>query len=551
MTTTLAAPLYFKKAAQLCAATLISLAMAGNALAQSETVQLRPTPKDTKRFGELAEGPYERLVLRNVMVIPGHGGPARGPYDILITGNVIAEMQRFDPLAEPSPDAEPRLTGDRVIEGEGKYVMPGMINLHLHFREEELPLDYIYYMQLATGVTSVGPAEPERVANDMKRERSNEILAPRLFPLYGWGGTTDFSDEELRDPAMAEKVANRMIRNGVRQVYLNDLCWNAELFGAAAKAITAAGGISAVHIQPSSTSQVNALDAAKLGVTMIVHHYGYAESALDRTIQDYPTDYNFFDENKRFREAGRVWEEVGKNSKLKKRLLNEVADELVATGVVMQPNRSTYEANRDIMRAHGLPWHEKYTHQTLWDWHLPSATNHAAFQYDWTSYDEYLWHNLYDLWGDLIYAFNNRGGTVAYGTDDNYQWSTGGFGNIRELQLVLESGMHPLEVLQSATYNSAKTILEPKLGLVREGYVADLLLVDGSPAEDFKYLYPFGAIRMRENREMYRTQGIVHTIKDGIVINNGAVMEEVARIVKESKQDAGPDIVTEPFLVNP
>ena len=468
-----------------------------------------------------------------------------------MTGNVISEIRRYDPLAEPSPDDEPRLTGDRVIEGDGKFVMPGMINLHLHYREETLPIDYIHYMQLVTGVTSVGPAEENRVLDMMEDEQNNEVLSPRLFPLHGWGGTTDFSDEELRDPAMAERVAREMVKNGVRQVYLNSLCWNAELFGAAAKAITAAGAISAVHIQPSSTSEVNALDAAKLGVTMIVHHYGYAESALDRTIQDYPNDYNYFDENIRFREAGRVWEEVKRNPEMRERLLEDVAQELVDTGVVMQPNRATYEANRDVLRAQGLPWHEKYTHQALWEWHLPSATNHASFQYDWTSYDEYLWHNLYDLWGDLIYSFNNKGGTVAYGTDDNYQWSTGGFGNIRELQLVLESGMHPLEVLQTATYNSAKTILEPKLGLIQEGYIADMIIVDGSPAKDFKYLYPFGAIRMTEDREMYRTEGIVHTIKDGVVIENDKMLEEIARIVKESKRDAGPDIVTEPFLVDP
>ncbi|MEE4279955.1 MAG: amidohydrolase family protein [Halieaceae bacterium] len=536
----------------LCHSLAVGIAATGlsmQASAQIEKVLPKPTPAQTRQYGELAEGPYERLVIRNVMVIPGHGGPARGPFDILVTGNVISEIRRYDPLAEPEPFDEPRLTGDRIIEGEGMYVMPGMINLHLHFREDELPLDYIYYMQLATGVTSVGPAEPKRVAEDLSLERSNQILAPRLFPLYGWGADTEFSDADKRDPAMAPLIAAEMARRGVRQVYLNDLCWNAELFGAAAKAIEAEGMISAVHIQPSSTSEVNALDAAKLGVTMIVHHYGYAESAVDRTIQDYPDDYNYFDENIRFREAGRVWEEVKRNPEMKRRLLNDVVDELVATGVVMQPNRATYEANRDILRAQGLPWHEKYTHQKLWEWHLPSATNHASFQYDWTSYDEYLWHNLYDLWGDLIYEFNNRGGMVAYGTDDNYQWSTGGFGNVRELQLVLESGMHPLEVLQTATYNSAKTILEPKLGLVQEGYIADLLIVDGSPAKDFKYLYPFGAIRMKENREMYRTQGIVHTIKDGIVIDNKAVMEEVARIVAESKKGAPMDIVREPFVV--
>jgi len=533
--------------ARILAAALLGLSvLAAPASAQLEKVALKPVPSETKRFGELAEGPYSRLVLRNVMVIPGHGGPATGPYDILITGNVITEMHNHD-----RNDPE-RMQGDRVIEGEGLYVMPGMLNLHLHLRGEELPLDYIYYLQLATGVTSIGPAEENRVQDQLEAERNNDILAPRLFPIYSWGSNTDYTDAELGDPAMAPEIARAMIAAGVRQVYLNGLTWNPELFGAAAKAVEAAGGITAVHIQPSSTSQVNALDAARLGVTMIVHHYGYAESALNRQVQNYPPDYNFLNENMRFREAAQVWIEAGQNEETRKRLLTTVVDSLVYYGVTMQPNRATYEANRDIVRAQGLPWHEKYTHQALWEWHLPNPDNHASFQYDWTSLDEYRWHYMYNLWGELIYEFNKRGGRVAYGTDDNYQWSTGGFGNIRELQLVLESGMHPLEVLQTATFNSAKTILEPKLGLVHEGYVADLLVVDGSPAENFRYLYPFGAIRMDpETRQMYRTRGIVHTIKDGIVIENDKMMEEVARIVAESKRGVGPDIVTEPFVVTP
>ncbi|MBH50727.1 MAG: amidohydrolase family protein [Candidatus Neomarinimicrobiota bacterium] len=509
---------------------------------QYEKVEFKPNPSKQVDFGDLGAGPYKNLVIRNAMVLPGHGGPATGPYDILVTGNVISKLQRHD------PNKPGRMKGDRVIEGDNLFVMPGMLNLHLHLRNKKLPLDYIFYMQLATGVTSIGPAEERRVQNILGAERNNEIISPRLFPLYGWGSKTEFKEDFLMDPKNADQVAKKMIRNGVRQVYLNNLCWNPTMFGAAAKAIEKAGGITAVHIQPSSTSQVNALDAARLGVTMIVHHYGYAESALNRQVMNYPVDYNYLDENIRFREAAQVWIEAGENPETRHRLLNDIADSLVHYGVTMQPNRATYEANRDIVRAHGLPWHEKYTHQALWEMHLPDPDAHASFQYNWTSLDEYRWHYMYDLWGDLIYEFNKRGGRVAYGTDDNYQWSTGGFGNIRELQLVLESGMHPLEVLRSATYNSAQTILEPKLGMIQKGYIADILVVDGSPAENFRYLYPFGAINMDPKTEkMYRTKGILHTIKDGVVFENANLMREVERIVKESKKNAGPDIVTEPF----
>ena len=44
--------------------------VSNGALAQVDKVALKPNPKEMKDFGDLAAGPYERLVIRNVMVIP-------------------------------------------------------------------------------------------------------------------------------------------------------------------------------------------------------------------------------------------------------------------------------------------------------------------------------------------------------------------------------------------------------------------------------------------------------------------------------------------------
>jgi imidazolonepropionase-like amidohydrolase len=170
------------------------------------------------------------------------------------------------------------------------------------------------------------------------------------------------------------------------------------------------------------------------------------------------------------------------------------------------------------------------------DLYQPSKELHGAYFYDWTSEDEQAWYEAFDLWGDLIAEFNEAGGHVAYGTDDAYIWATPGFSNVRELQLMRESGMHPLEVIRSATKNSAEVLREPQLGLVRPGYKADLLIVDGNPVENLRYLYSFGALRTGDDGEVERTEGILHTIKDGIVIENDRLMEEVARMVRESKE---------------
>jgi hypothetical protein len=203
----------------------VTLLLTSPLFSQLEKVEHKPVPKKMVDFGDLGTGPYKRLVIRNVMVIPGHGGPATGPYDILVTGNVISEMRGHN------PDEPTRMKGDRVISGNNLFVMPGMLNLHLHLRSEDLPLDYIYYLQLATGVTSIGPAEQNRVQDQLEPERNNEIIAPRLFPIYSWGSKTDFDNDFLMNPENADRVAKTMIRNGVRQVYLNGLCWNPVMFG--------------------------------------------------------------------------------------------------------------------------------------------------------------------------------------------------------------------------------------------------------------------------------------------------------------------------------
>ena len=501
-----------------------------------------------KKYGELATGPYKKLVIRGAMVLPGHGGPPVGPYDIVIQGNMITDMIPFDPVTAERRGATERVTGDRVIDATGKYVMPGMIDLHMHLRQEPMPIEYVYYLKLAHGVTTMVPAPDRGLDNAMSetaKSKSNSILAPKMFPLWSWGAGTNYDQVFLDNPANVKKVVQEMFSKGAHVVSLDGgPGWNPELFEAVCREVTAAGGITSYHIAPNTSPVIQAVDAARLGVTMIEHHYSYAESSLDRSVQNYSPTYNYNDENARFGQAGKVWSEANKE-----RLLTEVADSLVAYGVTMLPTRVVYEANRDIIRASSLPWHKKYTHQTLMDWNGPNPNYHGAYHYDWTSDDEYYWSYAYQLWGELIYEFNKRGGRVAYGTDDNYIFATPGFSNIRELQLLRETGLHTLEVLKAATYNSAKTLRQDKIGLVRPGYVADLLIVDGSPLYNLRYMYSFGALTVDHEGNMFRKGGIVHTIKDGIVIENAKLMEEVEKMVAESKTEGRLSAMEEPFVI--
>src|SRR5437773_170893 len=76
-----------------------------------------------------------RLIVRNATIIEGNGTPASGPKDIVVENGTITQIVPLDPGALKRPGNK-RPEGDIEIDAAGKYVMPGLINLHGHVQEE-------------------------------------------------------------------------------------------------------------------------------------------------------------------------------------------------------------------------------------------------------------------------------------------------------------------------------------------------------------------------------------------------------------------------------
>lgn len=100
------------------------------------------------------QAPPLQVAIRGSMIVEGVGTPASGPKDILIQGGRIASIV-------PSGAALP-FQADVEIDGRGRYVLPGFINLHGHIQDERagrpMPLDYCLKLWLASGVTTVREA---------------------------------------------------------------------------------------------------------------------------------------------------------------------------------------------------------------------------------------------------------------------------------------------------------------------------------------------------------------------------------------------------------
>ena len=165
---------------------------------------------------------------------------------------------------------------------------------------------------------------------------------------------------------------------------------------------------------------------------------------------------------------------------------------------------STYEATRDLIRAQNLPWYKDYLHPSLEEYIKPSTTRHGTFYIGWTATQEARWRKNYQVWMATLLEFGRKGGVVTVGDDAGFIYgSMYGFGIVRELELQEEAGFQPLEVIEHATVNGAKLLgLDDRLGRVRQGFVADLLVVNGNPLENLHLLNPYGTDLMT-----YRRQG--------------------------------------------
>jgi cytosine/adenosine deaminase-related metal-dependent hydrolase len=84
--------------------------------------------------------------------------------------------------------------------------------------------------------------------------------------------------------------------------------------------------------------------------------------------------------------------------------------------------------------------------------------------------------------------------------------------------------------------NGAKILgQETQIGRVREGHLADLIVVNGNPLENLKVLYPTGVDEVRDGK-VVRSGGVEWTIKDGITYHAPTLLEDVKRMVAEARK---------------
>jgi cytosine/adenosine deaminase-related metal-dependent hydrolase len=482
------------------------------------------------------DGPFEQLILRGGILVDGTGAPPIGPVDIVIENDRIVRIVNLGAPGLPiAAENRPALAeGGREIDISGHYVLPGLVDLHGHIggSAQGTPAEYVYKLWLGHGITTVRDPGSfnglDWTLSETRRSAAGEIAAPKLVPYVAFGMGRD---EPITTPEQARRWVREVAQRGAKGV---------KFFGARPDVLLAAidecreqGIGSAMHHAQMDVARADVLDTARAGLTTMEHWYGLPEAMFhDRTIQHYPADYNYADEQHRFSEAGRLWAQAAGPGDPE---WDAVRDELIELGFTINPTLTIYEANRDFMAARTAEWHADYTLPSLWDFFAPDRNAHGSYWFAWTTADEIAWRDNFRRWMAFLNDYKNHGGRVTVGSDSGYIYKVYGFGTIEELMLLQEAGFHPLEVLRAATLHGAETLgLADEIGSVEVGKRADLLVVDANPLADWKVLLGTGAIRVTEDNRVVRRGGVKWTIRDGIVFDAAALRAEVRAMVAEA-----------------
>ena len=488
------------------------------------------------QLATINEGPFNQLIIRGVTLINGDGAPPIGPVDIVVENNKIVAIEVVGfPGVAINESGRPKLkNGGKELDANGMYLLPGFIDMHGHIggNAQGASPDYVFKLWMAHGVTTVRQpsGRPVDEVNELKRKsEKNEIIAPRIFGYSGFG-------QGAKSPISTKEQAIEWVRENAKKGADGIKFFGAEpqIMQAALEENKKLGLGSACHHAQLSVARWNVLHSARAGLTSMEHWYGLPEALFeDKTVQNYPLDYNYQNEQHRFEEAGKLWEQAAKPYS---KHWYSVMNELISLDFTIVPTFNIYEASRDLHKARRAEWHEDYTLPSLWKFYEPSKVSHGSYWHDWGTEQEVAWKKNYQLWMTFINEYKNRGGRVTTGSDSGFIYQLYGFAYIRELELLREAGFHPLEIIRSATLNGAEALgWADKIGSVQVGKLADFVIVEENPLQNLKVLYGTGAVRLTADNKVIRAGGVKYTIKDGIIYDAKKLLADVKKMVDAEK----------------
>ena len=381
----------------------------------------------------------QTVAFTNVSVLPMDSNRVLQNQTVIVTNGRIAAIGPAGSAKVPA--------GATQVEGRGKFLMPGLAEMHGHVPPPTAPKELtenVLFLYAASGVTTVRGMQGAPGQLELReRAKSGELIAPTLY-LAG----PPFSGNAVKTPEDASARVRQQKSEGWDLLkVLTGL--SIESYDAMARTAKEAGIPFAGHV-PAAVGVVHALD---MGQQTIDHIDGYAEHLDGETkpvaaaaVQDLVA---------RTRKAG-AW--------------------IVPTLVVWETLRGpvTLESRTGLPELKYLPRDQV----TQWTGALQKRLTNPQFNS--AQAKLYIDNRM-----QILKALHAGGVGILLGSDAPQQFNVPGFSIHHEMKRMADAGMSQFEILKSGTANVGQYFkAQDDFGTIAVGKRADLILVDGNPLQD-------------------------------------------------------------------
>ncbi|TVQ03390.1 MAG: amidohydrolase [Balneolaceae bacterium] len=382
---------------------------------------------------------------------------------ILENQTVVVQNGRITaigPVAEVEVPA-----GASQIDGTGKYLMPGLAEMHGHIPGPNNPqyAKDVLFLYISNGVTTVRNMAGHPYHLELReRVNNNEIAGPTIFAASPW-----LSPNNISEPADAEAVVRGYQEAGFDLMKMGSL--SLESYRAMAETAHEIGLPFAGHI-PQEVMLVNALQYRQASID---HLDRYVEF-LAENHPEYPNrTLGFF--------GSGVVDLVDESR------IAEAVELTIEAGTWNVPTLSLVEHLESPVPAEEMAqWPEmKYMPANVVEGWVESKHNFQArddFQPD-------AARRLVELRQKLTKELHDRGAPIVLGSDAPQFFNVPGFSIHHELEMMVTAGLTPYQVLVTGTRNAGIYFdMEDEFGTVEEGRHADLILLNSNPLENIEHV---------------------------------------------------------------
>jgi hypothetical protein len=392
------------------------------------------------------------LAIENVTIVPMDSERTLPHQTVLIVGDRIVRIAAASHL---TADA----AGLRRIDGSGRFLIPGLADMHVHIWQPEDLLLYI-----ANGVTTVRNMNGRPMHLEWREQiRRGELLGPDLYT----SGPTIYSDPTNADSLVSEqqkagydfiKLYHFVSVNGYRAVI----------------AASRARGMRVVGHKPAS--QITSAAAVGMGMDSLEHLLGYA-TQLERLPSPLRNallrgEYSF-----RYTYAGVELDETK---------LRPAAEAMAASGgwicptLVALDRWAPSEELAPLMKRPHMQFVSPRFFQRAAEWneveYLAGSTPENRAQGR-------------RVRREIVRELHRARAHLMLGTDGGSYHTEPGFSIHDELAALVEAGLTPYEALRTGTVHAAMYLRHPDWsGVIQEGARADLVLLRGNPLADISHI---------------------------------------------------------------